>query len=388
VLQILSLLRLPFRHQGWCFFYAIKKKGNASAISINFYLQSGTSIMTSASLANAGHGLVISVITDSEAGMRILFPEIEPYNSFYLPVLGGHELYIEEVGNPNGKPALFLHGGPGGGISENHRRLFDPAHYRLILFDQRGSGKSRPHASLEQNTTWDLVADIETIRKRLNIEQWLVFGGSWGSTLSLAYAQAHPHSVSALILRGIFLCRPEEIHWFYQEGAHWLYPERWAEFIAPIAPKQRGQMVAAYYELLTSPDEKIRLQAAQAWSKWEGATCKLKPDDTVIYHFEESHHALAMARIECHYFMHDCWLMDNQLLRDVPSIRHIPTWIIHGRYDVICPVKNAWDLHQAFPEATLQVIPDAGHAYDEPGILHALIEATEACKSLPQSVAG
>jgi proline iminopeptidase len=319
--------------------------------------------------------------------MHTLFPEIEPYHTFYLPVTGGHQLYVEEAGNPKGKTVLFLHGGPGGGISANHRRLFDPQEYRIILFDQRGSGQSKPHASLEENTTWHIVADIETLRKRLDIEQWVVFGGSWGSTLALAYAETHPARVSALILRGIFLCRPEEIHWFYQEGAHWLFPDRWAEFIAPVAPEKRRQMVAAYYELLTSPDESVRLQAAQAWSKWEGATCKLKPNKSVIDHFEEGHHALAMARIECHYFTHDCWLMENQLLRDVPNIRHIPTWIIHGRYDVICPVKNAWDLHEAFPEANLQIVPNAGHAYDEPGILNALIKATEACKRLPQALA-
>jgi proline iminopeptidase len=312
--------------------------------------------------------------------MRALFSEIEPYNSFYLPVSGGHSLYVEEVGNPNGQPALFLHGGPGGGISANHRRLFDPAHYRLILFDQRGSGQSKPHASLENNTTWDLVADIEAIRKELCIDQWVVFGGSWGSTLSLIYAQTHPQSVSALILRGIFLCRPEEIRWFYQEGTSWLFPDFWKDYIRPVPPEKRGRMVEAYYELLTSRDEKIRLEAAQAWSKWEGSTCKLLPDVKIIDHFEEAHHALAMARIECHYFMHDCWLEENQLLRDAGRIRHVPTWIVHGRYDVVCPARNAWELSQALPEATLRIIPNAGHAYDEPGILDALLEATEACK--------
>ncbi len=314
--------------------------------------------------------------------MRTLFPAIEPYQKFYLPVTDGHQLYVEEAGNPQGKPVLFLHGGPGGGISSNHRRLFDPAEYRIILFDQRGSGQSKPHAALEHNTTWDVVADIEAIRAHLGIDQWVVFGGSWGSTLALAYAETHPASVRALILRGIFLCRPEEIRWFYQEGAHWLFPERWADYIAPVAPENRQDMVSAYYALLTHPDETIRLNAARAWSKWEGATCKLLPNQSVIDHFEEVHHALAMARIECHYFMHQCWLSENQLLRDVDKIRHIPTWIVHGRYDVICPVKNAWELHQAFPEATLEIIPDAGHAYDEPGILNALIEATEACKTL------
>lgn len=321
--------------------------------------------------------------------MRTLYPEIEPYNHFYLPVSGGHTLYVEEAGNPDGQPALFLHGGPGGGISPNHRRLFDPEHYRIILFDQRGAGKSRPHASLENNTTWDLVADIETIRTHLNIDSWLVFGGSWGSTLSLAYAQTHPERVTHLVLRGIFLCRPEEIQWFYQEGTSWIFPEFWVDFIQPVPPEKRGEMVKTYYELLTSSNEHIRLQAAKAWSKWEGATCKLKPDSAVIDHFEEAGHALAMARIECHYFIHHCWLEPEQLLRDALKIAHIPTWIIHGRYDVVCPAQNAYELGQALPDANLRIISDAGHAYDEPGILNALIEATESCKiplQTPQSV--
>ncbi len=317
--------------------------------------------------------------------MRTLFADIEPFHSFFLPVDGGHTLYVEEAGNPNGQPALFLHGGPGGGISANHRRLFDPEHYRIILFDQRGAGKSRPHASLAHNTTWDLVADIEAIRQHLQIEQWLVFGGSWGSTLSLAYAQTHPQRVTHLILRGIFLCRPEEIRWFYQEGTSWLFPEFWEEYIQPIPVEKRQEMVKTYYELLTSDNEHTRLQAAKAWSKWEGATCKLKPDPHVIDHFEEAHHALAMARIECHYFIHQCWLEENQLLRDAHKIAHIPTWIIHGRYDVVCPAQNAYELHKALPKAHLQIIPDAGHAYDEPGILNALIEATDLAKQ-PTSV--
>lgn len=312
--------------------------------------------------------------------MRTLYPEIEPYRSFFLPVSDGHSLYVEEAGNPDGPAALFLHGGPGGGISPHHRRLFDPQHYRIILFDQRGSGKSLPHAALDNNTTWNLVKDIERLRQHLAIEKWLVFGGSWGSTLSLAYAESHPDRVTALILRGIFLCRPEEIRWFYQEGTHWIYPDFWEGFLKPIPPEKRHDMVRAYYEQLTSPDETIRLTAAQAWSKWEGAACKLIPDTKVIDHFEEAHHALAMARIECHYFMNNCWLEPNQLLRDAARIRHIPTWIVHGRYDVICPVKNAWDLHAVLPQATLHIIPNAGHAYDEPGILNALIEATDACR--------
>ncbi|WP_373533028.1 prolyl aminopeptidase [Vampirovibrio sp.] len=312
--------------------------------------------------------------------MHALFAEIEAYHHFYLPVTGGHTLYVEEAGNPKGQPALFLHGGPGGGISANHRRLFDPAHYRIILFDQRGAGKSRPHASLENNTTWDLVTDIESIRTHLNIEQWLVFGGSWGSTLSLAYAQKHPLRVTHLILRGIFLCRPEEIEWFYQSGTRWIFPEFWAEFMQPVPPEKQGAMVQTYYELLTSPNEPLRLQAAKAWSKWEGATCKLIPDPQVMDHFEEAAHALAMARIECHYFVNHCWLEPNQLLRDAFKIAHIPTWIIHGRYDVVCPAQNAYELAQALPQAKLEMIADAGHAYDEPGILNALIEATEQSK--------
>jgi proline iminopeptidase len=310
--------------------------------------------------------------------MKTLFPVIEPYRTFYFPVSDIHELYVEEAGNPDGIPVVFLHGGPGGGISPNHRRLFNPKAYRIILFDQRGSGLSKPHASLKENTTWDLVSDLEELRKHLNIEKWLVFGGSWGSTLALAYAETHPESVSGLILRGIFLCRPEEIRWFYQEGCHWLFPDRWEEYLKPVPEAERHNMVQAYYRLLTSENEEIRINAAKAWSKWEGSTCKLIPDEDVISFFEDAQKALAMARIECHYFVNNAFFEENQLLNNIQKIRHIPTWIIHGRYDAICPVKNAWDLHQAFPEAKLQIIPNAGHAYDEPGILTALIEATEA----------
>lgn len=308
--------------------------------------------------------------------MKTLYPEIEPYKHYFLRVDDTHELYVEEVGNPDGQPAVFLHGGPGAGISANHRRLFDPQKYRIILFDQRGSGKSIPHASLENNTTWDLVEDIEKIRKHLCVDRWLVFGGSWGSTLALAYAEAHPEHVSALILRGIFLCRPEEIYWFYQKGVDLLFPEAFEDYLKPIPVEKRGNMVKAYYELLSGSDEKLRLEAAKAWSVWEGSLCKLIPDKDTIEIFESDAKALAIARIECHYFINNCWFKEDQLVRDVGRIRHIPTWIIHGRYDVVCPVKNAWDLHRAFPEARLQVIPDAGHAYDEPGILNALIEAT------------
>lgn len=314
--------------------------------------------------------------------MRSFFPEIEPYRTFRLPVSPVHELYVEEVGNPDGEPVVFLHGGPGGGIGPKNRQLFDPQHYRIILFDQRGAGQSTPHACLEANTTWDLVADIETIRRELNIEQWLVFGGSWGSTLGLAYAQTHPEAVSGLILRGIFLCRPEEIRWFYQEGCSWIYPDVWEKFLKPVPVEERDDMVNAYYRLLTHPDEAIRLDAARAWSGWEGSALKLIPNEEVISLFEEAHKALAMARIECHYFVNNSFFDGpNHLLEKVDRIRHIPSWIVHGRYDVVCPVRSAWDLHKALPESELKIIPDAGHAYDEPGILDALISATEAFKT-------
>lgn len=309
---------------------------------------------------------------------RTLYPEIEPYQIHWLSVSTQHTLYVEEAGNPTGTPVVFLHGGPGGGISPRHRRLFDPTRYRIILFDQRGSGKSTPHASLEENTTWHLVSDIEALRNYLGIQQWHVFGGSWGSTLALAYAETHPESVSSLILRGIFLCRPEEIHWFYQEGCHWLYPDLWEHYIRPIPEAERSDLLSAFYHRLTHAAPHIRLEAAKAWSVWEGSTCKLLPNSEVIQAFEADDHALAMARIECHYFYHNCFFTkENQLLADINRIRHIPTWIIHGRYDVVCPVKNAWDLHQVFPEAQLTIVPDAGHAFDEPGILTALLDATD-----------
>lgn len=318
--------------------------------------------------------------------MRSFFPEIEPYRVFEFPVSDLHTLYVEEVGNPDGQPVVFLHGGPGGGCSPLHRRLFDPEHYRAVLFDQRGAGRSTPHFCLEENTTWDLVEDIEKLRRHLGIDKWVVFGGSWGVTLALAYAEAYPQSVSALILRGVFLCRPEEIRWFYQEGGtSCLYPDFWESYVAQVVPEKRQNMVQSYYELLTSPDESVRLAAARAWSGWEGSTVKLVPNPELISHFEEPHQALSMARIECHYFVNNCFFRkENQLLADVERIRHIPTWIVHGRYDVVCPVKNAWDLHRAFPEASLRIIPDAGHAFDEPGILDALLDALERCKSLPR----
>ncbi|MDZ4675978.1 MAG: prolyl aminopeptidase [Oligoflexia bacterium] len=315
--------------------------------------------------------------------MRDLFPEVEPYKTQRLKVSPLHELYIEEVGNPEGQPVLFLHGGPGAGLSKKHRRFFDPKHYRIVLFDQRGAGKSTPHASLEENTTWHLVDDIEKIRNQLGISKWVVFGGSWGSTLALAYAQTHPQSVSGLVLRGIFLCRPEEINWFYQKGCDLIFPDLWEDYIKPIAPDERHEMVKAYYRRLTSSDEKVRVEAARAWSVWEGSTIKLLPDPQVIASFGEEHMAVSIARIECHYFINNCWFKnENQLVDDVDKIRNIPTVIVHGRYDVVCPIKNAWDLHKAWPEAEFKIIHDAGHAADEPGIINALIEATEKFKKL------
>jgi proline iminopeptidase len=311
------------------------------------------------------------------------FPEIQPFKTHRLKVSDVHELYLEEVGNPNGQPALFLHGGPGAGLSPRHRRFFDPKHYRVILMDQRGCGKSQPHASLQDNTTWDLVSDIEKIREYLGIKKWLVFGGSWGSTLALAYSETHPQSVQALVLRGIFLCRKEEIDWFYQKGCDLIFPDLWEKYVAPIPQEERGQMIQAYYKRLTSEDQQTRIAAARAWSGWEGSTIKLLPDPATVSTFEELHMSLSIARIECHYFINRCWFKtDNQLIENISRIRHIPAVIVHGRYDVVCPIKNAWDLHKAWPESQLQIIADAGHAADEPGILDALVKATEKFKIL------
>jgi proline iminopeptidase len=310
-----------------------------------------------------------------------LFPEIEPYNKFHFRVSDLHELYVEEAGNPKGQPVLFLHGGPGAGFGPKHRRLFDPKHFRIILFDQRGAGKSRPHAELRENTTWDLVSDIEKLRKHLGVSQWMVFGGSWGSTLAMAYAETHPGSVSHLVLRGIFLCRKSEIEWFYQQGAHWIFPDVWQKYLEPIPENERGDLVKAFYKRLTSEDEKTRLDAAKAWSGWEGATVHLVPDADTFMKFTSDHMAVSLARIECHYFTHGCWFRsDNQLIEDVDKIRKIPAVIVHGRYDVVCPVKNAFDLHAAWPEADLKIVPDAGHAFDEPGILRELMAAVEKFK--------
>jgi proline iminopeptidase len=310
--------------------------------------------------------------------MKTLYPEIAPFDTGRLQVSPVHEIYYEQVGNPRGKPAVFLHGGPGGGIVSDYRRYFDPERYRVVLFDQRGSGQSTPHASLEDNTTWHLVSDIEQLREHLGIERWQVFGGSWGSTLALAYAETHPERVSELVLRGIFLCRPQEIRWFYEEGAGAIFADVWEEYVKVIPDAERGDMVSAYYRRLTSDDQAVRLEAARAWSIWEGSTSKLFFDPAMIEKFADPEFALAFARIECHYFMNNSFFStDNYLIENVEKIRHLPGVIVQGRYDVVCPLVSAWELHQAWPEAELHIIPDAGHSISEPGIIAALITATD-----------
>jgi proline iminopeptidase len=311
---------------------------------------------------------------------RGLYPPIKPYRTGFLRVSDLHELYFEECGNPDGKPAVFLHGGPGGGTDPKMRRFFDPARYRLVLLDQRGCGRSRPHASLAENTTWHLVADIERLREHLGLERWLVFGGSWGSTLALAYAETHPQRVTELVLRGIFLLRRWELEWFYQSegGAGALYPDRWERYVEPIPPAERHDMMGAYYARLTSESAEVRRQAAKAWSIWEGATSYLRARSDYIAKFSEEAYAEAFARIECHYFVNRGFFeRDGQLLEEVGRIRHIPAVIVQGRYDVVCPMRSAWDLHRAWPEADLRIVPDAGHSAFERGNLHELVCATE-----------
>lgn len=310
--------------------------------------------------------------------MRSKYPPIEPYRTGFLDVGSGHKIYWEESGNPKGLPVLFLHGGPGSGTDPSHRCYFNPQGYRIILMDQRGCGKSTPHSSLIDNTTWHLVVDIEKLRKELKIEKWVVFGGSWGSTLSLAYAESHPEQVLALIVRGIFLGRKKELRWFYQFGAHHLFPDEWEKYIDPIPENERGDLIGAFYRQLTSSDEAVRRRAASAWSAWEGATLKLIFDPNLFLQFTEGKNADAIARIECHYFIHHCFFKtDNWLIENVDRIRKIPGIIIQGRYDVICPMESAWELHLAWPEAQFEIIKDAGHAASEPGITDALIRATD-----------
>lgn len=313
------------------------------------------------------------------------YPEIEPFKTEFLKVSDIHMLYLEQSGNPKGRPVIFLHGGPGGGTNSDHRRFFDPAHYRIILFDQRGSGKSTPPAELKENTTWDLVEDIERIRQHLEIENFIVFGGSWGSTLALAYAETHPDRVKGLILRGIFLCRPSEIHWFYQQGASEIFPDVWESYFNFIPADERKNFVHAYYKRLTSVDAQERLAAAKVWSKWEAATSRLFVDMHAVDEFDDPTYALQFARIECHYFMNNAFFKTNNwLLENIEKIKTIPIRIVQGRYDVVCPVRSAWDLHTALNKAnaqhTMKIIQDAGHAAGETGIRSTLIEFTNEFK--------
>jgi len=306
-----------------------------------------------------------------------LYPEIKPYDSGFMDV-DEHHVYYEQCGNPNGKPALFLHGGPGGGGSEEVRRFFNPDIYRIIVFDQRGCGRSKPHGCLENNTTWDLVSDIEILRETLNIDTWLVFGGSWGSTLSLAYAQSHPSSVSEIVLRGIFLLREEELKWFYQDGASRIFPEAWKGFTEIIDLEDRDDLMKAYHEIFKSDNKERRLAAAIAWSKWEAATSSLAYKPSLVEEFSNPEFALAFALIENHYFVNKGWFAtENQLIENIDIIRSIPAVIIQGRYDVVCPMKTAWELSQAWPEAEMIIAPSSGHTAFEKEITHALIKATD-----------
>ena len=313
-------------------------------------------------------------------GRSSLYPDIDAHRTGRLKVSPVHELYYEESGNPNGKAVVFLHGGPGGGTEAKHRRYFDPAVYRIVLFDQRGCGRSTPFASLVDNTTWDLVSDIEMLRAHLGIERWQVFGGSWGSTLALAYAETHPERVTELVLRGIFLLRREEIQWFYQQGASWLYPDAFEEYIGHIPAAEQGDLLHAYYKRLTSADPAVQSAAAKVWSVWEGRTSCLIPNAELIARTAGDEFALAFARIESHYFVNDGWLTGGRELlamANVDKLRKIPGVIVQGRYDVVCPAKSAWDLHRAWPEADLRIVPDAGHAASEVGIVHELVAATD-----------
>lgn len=308
--------------------------------------------------------------------MHQLYKPVEPYRTHVIPVTNGHRLYVEECGNADGLPVVFLHGGPGAGCESWHRQFFDPELYRIILFDQRGCGRSIPHAELAGNTTRDLIADMETIREILGIERWVVFGGSWGSTLGLVYAETHPERVIGLILRGIFLCRPRDIYWFYQDGASQLLPDHWEHYLQAIPVAEHDNLVAAYYRRLTGDDELASMAAAKAWSLWEAQASTLLPRASVVEYFSNPFTALSLARIECHYFMHDSFLGSDEIIQRAGRLHDIPGVIVHGRYDVVCPVEQAWALHRAWPEAHLQIVPDAGHSATEPGIVDVLVAAT------------
>ena len=309
--------------------------------------------------------------------LRTLYPPIEPYETGMLDVGDGHQIYYERSGTPGAKPAVFLHGGPGGGFAPDHRRLFHPEHYDVVLFDQRGCGQSTPHAAIEANTTWHLVADIERLRELAGFESWLVFGGSWGSTLALAYAQTHPERVSELILRGIYMLTKAELDWYYQFGVSEMFPDKWERFLAPIPEGERGNMMAAYHKRLTGDDPVAQVAAAKAWSLWEGETITLLPNDGLSSAHDEDHFALAFARIENHYFMNAGWMEEGQLLDNAHLLDGIDGTIIHGRYDMPCPLRFAYALHKAWSRADFRIVEGAGHAYSEPGIMDQLIRATD-----------
>lgn len=309
--------------------------------------------------------------------MRTLYPDIACYAEHWLEVDETHRIYVEESGNPAGIPVIFIHGGPGGGSSPAHRCFFNPDAYRIVIFDQRGCGRSTPHASLENNTTQHLIADMEKIRQHLNIENWLLFGGSWGSTLALAYAQTYPEKVLGMILRGIFLCRKQDIDWFYQQGASAIFPDYWQDYLQPIPAEERSDLLKAYYARLTSDNEIARMAAAKAWSVWEGRCSTLKPNTDIAQNFGEPHVALAMARIEAHYFYHGCFMTENQLIENAECLKEIPITIVHGRYDIVCPIEQAFALHRAIPHAEFNIIRDAGHSAFEPGITDNLVRATD-----------
>ncbi len=309
---------------------------------------------------------------------RTLYPEIEPYNTGMLRVSESHQIYFEECGNPDGKPVVYLHGGPGGGCSTDFRRYFDPAAYRMVLFDQRGCGRSLPHASLKDNTTWHSVSDIEALREHCKIDKWQVFGGSWGSTLGLAYAETHPERVTELVMRGLFTLRRSELLWFYQDGASHVYPDFWEGFVAPIPEEERGDLMAAYYKRLTGSDKTAQVECARAWARWEMSAISLWPDPDKHHDVNSEQFAVAFARIECHYFVNRGFFdSDDQIIRNLHKIKHIPCVLIQGRYDMCTPARTAWDIHKAWPEADFRLVGDAGHAGSEPGIVHELISATD-----------
>ncbi len=311
-----------------------------------------------------------------------LYPKISPFNTEFINVSDLHTVYFAECGNPNGQPVVFLHGGPGGGISANAARFFDPDKYRIVLIDQRGCGRSTPFSELQENTTWDLVSDIQKIKNHLKIDAWAVFGGSWGSTLALAYAQKHPASVNALFLRGIFMLREKELRWFYQEGASFIFPDAWENYKNAIPENEQHDFISAYHKRLTSPDQQVRSAAAKAWSIWEASTSQLFQDPEAIAKAGEDAFADAFARIECHYFINKGFMeQESQLLDNIDKIRDIPTVIVQGRYDVVCPMQSSWELHRAWPEAKYVIVADAGHAMSEQGIISALIAATDSFAS-------